>query len=300
MTVTVKDSNTEEHQRVIETAKKYYDSEDAFNFYKQIWGGDLIHVGLYDEVITKEFPEPSVPQIRAAAQHSLETLLSLLPEGYLNSSSVVADFGAAYGGSARYIAKHYGCHVNCIDISSKENECNARLTEEQNMNHLITIIEASFTQVPLPACSQDFVKSQDSIGHAGDLRPTVVSEAARILKPGGYFLFTDLMQADDAKAEDLKDVYARIQLDSMPSVAEYKESARKAGLEFVKFVDASPMLGNHYNTVATVLRSKLNQLEDMNIDRKYADKMLSGLDKWVHASRTNKLRWGYCLFQKPE
>lgn len=28
-------------------AQEYYDSEDAFNFYKEVWGGENIHVGLY-------------------------------------------------------------------------------------------------------------------------------------------------------------------------------------------------------------------------------------------------------------
>ena len=30
--------------------KDYYDSEDAFNFYEEIWGGENIHIGLYDEI----------------------------------------------------------------------------------------------------------------------------------------------------------------------------------------------------------------------------------------------------------
>ena len=30
--------------------KDYYDSEDAFCFYQAIWGGESIHIGLYDEI----------------------------------------------------------------------------------------------------------------------------------------------------------------------------------------------------------------------------------------------------------
>lgn len=30
--------------------KEYYDSEDAFNFNHDVWGGESIHVGLYDEL----------------------------------------------------------------------------------------------------------------------------------------------------------------------------------------------------------------------------------------------------------
>ncbi|MFT7091319.1 MAG: sarcosine/dimethylglycine N-methyltransferase, partial [Candidatus Azotimanducaceae bacterium] len=31
------------------TAENYYDSPDADNFYERVWGGEDIHIGLYDE-----------------------------------------------------------------------------------------------------------------------------------------------------------------------------------------------------------------------------------------------------------
>merc|ERR1719281_1919540 len=30
-------------------AQAYYDSDDAFEFYKRVWGGDNLHVGVYNE-----------------------------------------------------------------------------------------------------------------------------------------------------------------------------------------------------------------------------------------------------------
>ncbi|CAN0105515.1 unnamed protein product, partial [Sphacelaria rigidula] len=32
---------------IVATAQGYYDSDNAFNFYRQVWGGEHIHVGLY-------------------------------------------------------------------------------------------------------------------------------------------------------------------------------------------------------------------------------------------------------------
>ena len=39
----------------VDTARDYYDSEDADNFYATIWGGEDIHIGLYEE--TKNIKE---------------------------------------------------------------------------------------------------------------------------------------------------------------------------------------------------------------------------------------------------
>lgn len=36
------------YSEVVETARDYYNSPDADNFYFHIWGGEDIHVGLYD------------------------------------------------------------------------------------------------------------------------------------------------------------------------------------------------------------------------------------------------------------
>ena len=37
-----------EYSSAVSTAREYYNSEDADNFYFAIWGGEDIHIGLYD------------------------------------------------------------------------------------------------------------------------------------------------------------------------------------------------------------------------------------------------------------
>lgn len=58
-------------------------------------------------------------------------------------------------------------------------------------------------------------------------------EAARILKPNGLFVFTDLMQTDGVDVNDMKEIYARIKLDNMGSPGQYKFMCRKHGMRFI-------------------------------------------------------------------
>ncbi len=82
------------------TAREYYNSEDADHFYSQIWGGEDIHIGLYtatDEAISE------------ASHRTVVTLAERLPK--LDADCRILDIGSGYCGAARYLAKTYGAHI---------------------------------------------------------------------------------------------------------------------------------------------------------------------------------------------
>lgn len=51
----------------------------------------------------------------------------------------------------------HGCTVHCIEISEKENEDNARVTEAEKLGDLIKIHPESFCETSLPNGSVDAV-----------------------------------------------------------------------------------------------------------------------------------------------
>src|SRR5690606_39426584 len=65
-----------------------------------------------------------------------------------------------------------------------------------------------FEDIPENDGSFDVVWSQDAILHS-DQRAAVLGEVWRVLKPGGHFIFTDPMQADDVPEGVLDPVYER-------------------------------------------------------------------------------------------
>ena len=97
--------------------------------------------------------------------------------------------------------------VICINITKKENRVNAALTKAAGLEDKIVIPgEKSFFETGMPDSSCDAACSQDALLHGGKERHKAIAEVARVLKPGGRMVFTDIMQSEEAEADDLQEV----------------------------------------------------------------------------------------------
>jgi sarcosine/dimethylglycine N-methyltransferase len=266
-----------------DTARDYYTSDDAVEFYSTVWGGEDIHVGLYDD--TKD--------IREASRRTVDRMAATV--GDLSGKKVL-DIGAGYGGGARRIAsEHDAGHVTCLNIAPAENARNRKLTAEQGLEDRVSVVEGSFDDLPFEDASFDVVWSQDAILHAPD-RGAVLSEVARVLKPGGDFIFTDPMQADGiGDTASLKPIYDRIHLANLASFGFYRDALKERGMDEVRIDDLSPQLRNHYAQVAEDLDA---QRAELSTDDSFVDRMLEGLAHWVRGADAGKLTWGIMHFRK--
>lgn len=274
------------YSEVVETARSYYNSDDADNFYFHVWGGEDIHIGLY------ETPDESIAE---ASRRTVRRMAGQI--GGLNEQSHVLDLGAGYGGAARYLAKTYGCRVTALNLSEKENTRHREMNREQGLDHLIEVVDGSFESVPAGDDLFDLAWSQDAILHSGE-RERVIGEIARVLRPGGELVFTDPMQADDCPAGVLQPVLDRIHLDSLGSIAFYREAAARHGLREAKVIELTDNLVRHYARVREALERNRAALAGKVSDA-YIERMLAGLGHWVEAGEKGYLRWGILHFRKP-
>ncbi len=270
---------------VVETARNYYNSDDADEFYALLWGGEDIHIGLYDE------PGRTIAQAsRRTVEHMASRVSGLGPQ------SRVLDIGAGYGGAARYLAKAFGCRVTALNLSEKENERNRTMNAEQQLDHLVRVVDGSFEDIPEPRESFDLVWSQDALLHSGR-RQQVIREVARVLRPGGEFIFTDPMQAEDCPAGVLQPVLERIHLDSLGSLEFYREACRASGMGELAVEDLTINLASHYARVREELVRREQELVT-TISADYLQRMKAGLDHWVEAGKRGYLRWGVLHFAR--
>ncbi|MBK1726577.1 sarcosine/dimethylglycine N-methyltransferase [Halorhodospira neutriphila] len=271
--------------QAIETARQYYNSEDADNFYFHVWGGEDLHVGIYEDDEESIFDAS-----RRTVQRMAAKLQGLGPDSY------VLDVGAGYGGSARYLAHTYGCRVVALNLSERENERGRQMNKEQGVDHLVEIVDGAFEDIPYADGTFDFVWSQDAILHSGD-RSRVMSEIARVLKPGGELVFTDPMQVDNCPEGVLQPIYDRIHLATMGSPGFYREELRKNGMTELEFDDNSSQLPRHYGRVHKELERREPQLDGL-VSQAYIDRMKKGLQHWVEGGNSGYLTWGIFHFRK--
>ena len=272
------------YSNVVDTARNYYNSDSADAFYASIWGGEDIHVGLYQSEDEPVFD---------ASRRTVEEIASHLK---LNENSRVLDIGAGYGGAARYLVEKFGCHVTCLNLSEVQNERNRLLNREQGLSSKIDVVDASFEDIPLDDCSFDVVWSQDAILHSGN-RSLVIKEVYRVLKSGGEFIFTDPMQSDDCPEGVLQPVYDRIHLDSLGSIGFYRKVAKATGFEEVEIIDLSEQLVNHYSRVLKAVDENYQEaLESCGED--YLERMKLGLNHWIESGKKGYLSWGILHFRK--
>jgi sarcosine/dimethylglycine N-methyltransferase len=266
----------------IAVVRDYHNSPDADDFYRTIWGGEDIHIGLYDVSV----------DIATASRHTVERMAR--KAGKLSGKRVL-DLGSGYGGAARVLAGEHGARVWCLNLSAVENERNRDLTRKAGLAKRIEVIDGSFDDAPFDDRSFDIVWSQDAILHAPDRR-LVLDEVARVLKPGGDFIFTDPMQADDlVDAQQLQPIYDRIHLPDLASFAFYRNELAARRLKEVSIEVLTGHLRTHYDRIADELEARRDELDAGDT---FVDRMLTGLGHWVSGADAGLLAWGIMHFRK--
>lgn len=262
----------------VETARTYYNSDDADTFYRTIWGGEDIHVGLYRE------PDED---IAAASRRTVEQMAALVG---VRADEQVLDLGSGYGGAARHLARTHGAEVSCLNLSEVENERNRAMTREQGLDERISVTDGAFESLPFDDDRFDVVWSQDAFLHSAD-RSQVIEEATRVLRPGGRIVFTDPMAADGADGDALAPILARIQLETMATPGFYRDTLAAAGATAIAFEDHAEQLPVHYGRVLDELTERESELDGM-VSPDYITRMKTGLQHWVDGGRAGNLAWG--------
>ena len=276
--------------QAVRKAEAYYDSTEADSFYRTVWGGEDIHIGLYER------PDEDIAK---ASRRTVAGMARRLADvAGLDADTRVIDLGAGYGGSARFLAANFGCRVTCLNLSEGQNALNREKNAEVGLDRLIDVVHGSFEDIPADDGSFDVAWSQDAILHSGDRR-RVLDEVTRVLKPGGQFIFTDPMQADDCPAGVLQPILDRIHLATLGSFAFYRAELAARGFAEVATVPMVDNLRTHYARVGEDLRQRRAEITRLS-GPAYVETMLRGLDHWVNGADQGYLAWGILHFRKAE
>jgi len=281
--------------------KSYYDSDDAQNFYSQLWGESETHIGRYDLLTDEERSGLSkIKQIsRAEELHELEFIKLIRSKTQIENQPVklrVLDMGCGYGGLLRRLWKEdlvwraTGCDYS-YGMCKGARDVNNRVGADDK----IKILEESYLDVSLGDESVDLVISMDALLHVGPSGQKIaIKEACRVLRPGGWMIFSDIMQQEVVDENEMQPIYDRINLSKMGTPSHYKECLEENGFTDFTFTPFSSNVSTHYGTVRQVLVEKKDTI---NVSPAFVSKMETGLKVWSELAPKN-IVWGFMAARK--
>jgi len=292
-----------------ETTKEYYSNKNISNFYKTVWGGECIHVGMYDLKEDTSITESKIESfdstenikrlIKNTIRNKCDVMYKLIRMYNYNNNYNIADFGSGFGGTARLIVEsfdkssknstnarynnivHY-CHIDCYDISKDNCYVNTTKTLKSNVYNNITIYNRSFTDTLAKNNYYDFVISEDAFIHIDD-KNTVFKEINRVLNKNGHLIFSDIIRTENANKKDIDEVCNRIGVSGIISDKEYIDLANKHELKICNQIEYNEDMLKHYKNIK-IIAEKTSDKDNNNNNKDYIkdyNKIINGLDNWI-------------------
>jgi SAM-dependent methyltransferase len=220
---------------------------------RRLWREHASGVDFPDEFSHISFV--TIPQLKLMASE-----LGLAP------GKTLVDLGCGMGGPALWVARETGAQLVGIDFSSAAIALATSRAADLGMSEQARFVSGTFADTGLDDASADGAMSEDAIQYVGDKR-AAVNEAARILRPGGRFVFTAFELDPDRVAglqvlgDDPVDDYrplleaAGFRVDTYQEVPGWPEPMRTA---YQSLLDAEEALTGEMGIIAvTALFSEL-------------------------------------------
>lgn len=284
-------AETEVADKVVEQ----YDLKQARIFYKYVMGGGGfdIHYGV--------FRKPTDTVYEASKETNARLLTCLDWTFPCTPDSNVLDLGSGHGGLSHECAGRFGCKVTGVNISPEQNSMNLEEAKKLGVEDKIEVFLSNFNDGLNPEWTDKFthVLSCEVLCHAAN-KVELFGELKRVLKPGGAFVFTDIMGADGADEKVLKDFTDRNATTKMARPSEYMEQLKSVGFTEVSFNDFSPHLVHYFQGMVDQINKHRGDMISEGVQDAYLDKWLESLTSRVDIQREHSVfAWGVFTCRVP-
>jgi sarcosine/dimethylglycine N-methyltransferase len=257
-------------------------------FYKYVMGGGGfdIHYGCFRE---------STDTVYESSKATNDRLLTCLDWTFpVTKDSFVLDLGSGHGGISHEIAQRFGCKVMGVNISPEQNKINLEEAAKLGVGELVDVKLCNFNG-GLPVGFVDkftHVISCEVLCHAAS-KPNLFQDLKRVLKPGGAFVFTDIMGADGADENVLKDFTDRNATTKMARPSEYLDMLKEAGYNQGSFLDFSPHLEHCFQSMVDQMKKHRDAMLTEGCSEEYLAKWRESLTGRVEIQKNRQVfAWG--------
>eukprot|EP00536_Pseudo-nitzschia_multiseries_P016107 jgi/Psemu1/312797/fgenesh1_kg.1019_\ len=276
-----------EKNEVADKVVEQYDEKHARVFYKYVMGGGGfdIHYGIFRK---------SSDTVYESSKATNERLLTCLDwTRPVTEDSVVLDLGSGHGGISHEIAAKFGCKVMGSNISPEQNKMNMAEAENVGVGELVDVTLCNFNEgLPFDDNSFSHIVSCEVLCHAAS-KPDLFLELKRVLKPGGAFVFTDIMGADGADEKILKDFTDRNATTKMARPSEYFDLLTEAGFSEPSFLNFSPHLVHYFQSMVDQINKHKEDMLEEGCSEAYLAKWMESLTSRVEIQTEHKVfAWG--------
>ena len=261
----------------------YY--EECENAYRDVWGMDRdlqLNLGLWEKG-TKNLTE---------ALGNLNLKMAEMAE--IDKNSFVLDAGCGVGGTAIYLAKHFGCKVVGISITERQVELARKNAKAAGVDHLVQFETQNFMSTNFKEETFDAVIGMESICYA---RPKLdfLKEAKRVLKKGGRLVLAENLQGKAELTEKEVTILYRkgfngCKVQSLDTEANYRRNLKTMNFKTIECIDKSKAVRPSilrlrrffypawlYNQWHRLIGKPFNETQEANTRMCYY--LLSGLDR---------------------
>ena len=226
-----------------------------------------------------------------------ETTSKFCSELGLQPGQKILDVGCGIGGSAFFMARHYGVDVFAIDLSQNMISIAKDYWNEQpsGIQHRVQFHIEDATKMDYPEDFYDIVYCQDTILHIFE-KKVLFENLFKCLKPGGKLMISDYCRGDGEHTMSFRK-FIKTRGYQLITLNEYTRMLEKIGFE-----DIEAKNNNMY--FRKVLRSGTKRLKDIKNDflDEYSEEDYNHVTKNIIDQMENvdrgDLIWGHFIAKK--
>lgn len=186
----------------------------------------------------------------------------LMTEAGVTAHDDVLDVCSGMGGPARYLAWKRGCRVTGLDLTASRVQGATELTAAAGLSQQVRFVQGNALQMPLPDAAFTLAIAQEAFAHIPN-KPQLMRECARVLRPQGRLVFSDILRRTALPDDDARRLYEGMRFSEIASADDYRHWLADAGLRVVRVLD----LGDEWTAILRERHAMYRSLKAQTVAR---------------------------------